>query len=374
MARTDGGLYVHVPYCRHRCHFCAFKITTHLDTLAEWTAGVLAESDLRAPEWPDRFDTVYFGGGTPSAVPPVAIVRVLDRIRDRLDVADDAEVSLEANPGNLDRDGLAELRRAGVNRLSLGIQSLQDDALALLTRDHSAADGVASFRDARAAGFANITVDVMYGLPGRSRERLVADLDAILALGPDHVSAYQLTIEPGTPFAADRRRGRLTPLSPEVEREVFLLVHRHLAAADWRPYEVSSFARAPAFESRHNHKYWSGAPYLGVGPAAHSFRDPVRTENHPGVRAWAAALAAGEDPAASRESLTPEARTLERLFLGLRTVEGIDLDDFPGLAGARADLIERLVAEGSAVLANGRLSLTPEGLALADGIAVALAD
>lgn len=371
-ATRRAGIYVHVPYCRHRCHFCAFLVTTHQDSLQSWVAGIDREVELRAPDWDLEYDSVYFGGGTPSSIPRVAILAVLRRLRDTFRIAADAEVTLEANPEDADPADLDSLRRNGVNRLSLGVQSFHDEDLRFLTRIHTGRQGEEAIRAARASGFENLTVDLMYGLPGRPRARLLADLDRLIDLAPDHVSAYQLTIEPGTPFSARRRRGDLVPLDEEAEREVFLLVRERLEAAGYRAYEVSSFARAPRFESRHNRKYWIGAPYLGLGPAAHSFVDPVRTRNHGGVRRWAAALEAGELPFEATETLTSDERRLERLFLGLRTAEGIDLAAFPGLAEARADLLARLESEGKLRRAGSRVRLTPEGMALADGVADAL--
>lgn len=370
--KTDGdsgGLYVHVPFCRHRCHFCSFLITTRKDGRDLWEEGLRREIALRAPVWRIPFDTIYFGGGTPSLLPAETVLRVLDEIRGAFDIAQDAEVSLEANPGDLRPGELAELRSGGVNRISLGLQAFHDEDLEFLTRGHSAAQGTEAVGAARDAGFDNITIDLMYGLPGRPRERLIDDLDRAVELAPDHISAYLLTIERGTPFYARAKRGVLPTLTDEDAQRVFLRVGEHLAAAGYERYEISSFARAEDFRSRHNQKYWEGLPYLGLGPAAHSFREPVRMWNLPSLRLWADALERGIDPLREQEQLAPEERRLERLFLGLRTTQGVPLAGLPAAAGT---LIPQLVEEGKATADDGRLILTESGFALADGIATEL--
>jgi len=369
---VKAGLYVHVPFCRHRCHFCAFLITTHTDTLDRWTDGVVHEIGLRAAEFPETFDTIYLGGGTPSLAPPDAIDRVLSAAHEHLDIEAGAEVTLEANPDDLTEEILSRYRESGVSRLSLGIQSLRDEDLEFLTRTHSAEEGVAAFRAARKAGFANITVDLLYGLPHRTREEWRDILDRTLDLGPDHVSAYQLTFEPGTPFKRYRDTGRIPTLTEEEERARFLFTREWLAAAGYEQYEVSSFAREPRFESRHNKKYWEGAPYLGVGPAAHGYRPPERWWNAAAVRTWAADLKAGRLPTAGAETPTAEERRLERLFLGLRTTRGVALDVL-GEEPESIPLVARLVEEGLAVLGESHLRLTPTGLAVADAVARELA-
>jgi putative oxygen-independent coproporphyrinogen III oxidase len=368
----NAGLYVHVPFCRHRCHFCAFLITTHRDHLEGWERGVIAELALRAAAFPETFDTIYFGGGTPSLVPPESIGRILDMARETLDVAEDTEITLEANPGDLTAADLVKLNALGVNRLSLGLQSTDDGDLTFLTRHHTAAEGFEAFGAARAAGFASITIDLMYGLPHRTEDEWRERLGRALDLGPDHVSAYQLTYEAGTPFKRFRDQGRITSLSEEEEGRRFALTNRWLAEAGYTRYEISNFAREPAFESRHNKKYWEGAPYLGLGPAAHSYRDGRRWWNKGAVRNYVRALEAKELPVEGEETLTAADVALETLFLGLRTTKGVALASLPpGLlehARTRAYL-----DQGLAVLSKDHFRLTDEGMAVADGIAADLA-
>jgi oxygen-independent coproporphyrinogen-3 oxidase len=362
MKADAAGIYVHVPFCRRRCHFCSFRITTHRDFEDGWFDGVLAEIDDRAPRWDDLdYDTVYFGGGTPSVVPAARLAAILDRLRERLTIADDAEITVEVNPGDLDVPDLAVLRAAGVDRLSIGVQSFDERDLEFLTRHHSGVEGEEAVAHAREAGFPCVTVDLMYGLPGRSLPRWREQVDRTAALGVEHISAYLLAIEAGTPFGARRKRGAFTGLSEEEERDMFLVTRELFRSAGYEPYEVSSYAREPRWQSRHNRKYWEGAPYLGLGPAAHSYREPERSWNEAAVRTYAAVPLAR----AGRETLTDKDVHLERLFLGLRTSRGIPRE----LAGENAD---RIVAEGLAEWCGDRFVLTDEGFAVADAIAARL--
>jgi oxygen-independent coproporphyrinogen-3 oxidase len=338
----------------------------HLDFLDRFVAAVPLEAARRAAEIAGPFDTLYLGGGTPSYVPVGALRTVLDGVRAALPLVPGAEVTVEANPDDLDGAYLAGLLDAGVTRLSLGLQSLCASDLARLGRTHDAAQGLGAFRAARAAGFGSLSVDVLYGLPWRSKEEDREMLLRTAALGPDHVSAYQLTFEEGTPLLVRSRRGGPAPLSEEEERERFLLARETLESAGFPMYEVSNFARSPEHRSRHNVKYWTGAPYLGLGPAAHSFRGETRRWNLAPVRRYVAEVEAGRDPMEGSETLTEDQQLLERLFLGLRTVEGLPRADLP------ATVLERLPPLESAGLIHPdphRLRLTPAGLPLADAIA-----
>lgn len=364
-----AGIYIHVPFCRQRCHFCSFKITTHRDFEDGWFAGVLAETNLRAPDWTDReFDTVYFGGGTPSLVDADRIVSLLEHLRRTFRIAHDSEITLEVNPGDLEPTDLDVLRAAGVNRLSIGVQSFDDGDLAFLTRHHSGAEGADAIRWAKAAGFPCLTVDLLYGIPGRRVDGWKTQIDRAAEFGVEHISAYMLTIEPGTPFGAWKKRGALKSLSEEDEREMFIITRDLMREADYEPYEVSSYARDPSLQSRHNRKYWECAPYLGLGPAAHSYDGTLRSWNEAATRTYAARLAAGEDPVAGSETLSEEDRRLERLFLGLRTARGVPRD----LVADRRDTVENLLSEGLAVFRGDSFVLTDEGFAVADAIAAGL--
>ncbi len=361
------GLYVHVPFCRHRCHFCAFAVTTHLDFADRYVTAVAREAALAAPVWPGRFDTVYLGGGTPSLLTRPTLATLLGGLRAAFAVTPDAEVTLEANPDDLSPADFDALRALGVTRLSLGVQALDDGDLRRLTRTHTAAQGRAAVAAARAAGFASLTVDVLYGLPWRTPEEDRAAVRAVADLGADHVSAYLLSFEEGTPFRVFRDRGRMAGLADDEEADRFLAARETLEGAGYEPYEVSNYARSPAHRSRHNRKYWEGAPYLGLGPAAHSYDGVRRWWNAAAARSYCLALEAGRSPVAGEETLTQEDRRLERLFLGLRTELGLPLSEFASAPALPALRREGLVAEDPS-----RLRLTPAGLAVADQIAMTL--
>ncbi len=376
--RMKAGLYIHVPFCRKRCPFCDYAISTDLGKMDLYLEALEKEMALRSPAWPDAFDTVYLGGGTPSLLGPGRIGHILEEIRSRFQIATDAEVTLEANPGTLRPGEYQELLDAGVNRLSLGIQSFDDRDLSLLGRDHRAADSLESFRQARKGGFQNLSIDLLYGIPGRPRRRWEAQIERARELGPEHISAYQLDHHSSTPMTRRIERGELRKLSQDEARDLFLFTCRRLSEAGYLQYEISSFPRSVEFESLHNRKYWEGAPYLGLGPSAHSYRDPRRSWNASRLRSYLEVLGSGGDPLQKEEVLRPDEKRLERLFLGLRTIRGVDLDSFREEFGIDLRKIHRSLLEiyqerGLSFFEGGFLKLTPEGLVLADEIAVELA-
>ena len=386
MSTSPAGLYIHVPFCRKRCPFCDFAITTQLSGMEAYLEALEREMDLRAPAWDVPFDTVYLGGGTPSVLSTVMIARILEGTRRRFRIEPGAEVTLEVNPGDLQPADFAMLRAAGANRISLGFQTFDDAALTFLGRDHTVKDSLDSFRAARAAGFDHISIDLIYARPGATREEWAAEIDRAGELGPEHISAYQLTLEPGTAMTRRVERGEIAALAEGVARDLLIFTGERMAENGFLHYEVSSFPRSVELESRHNRKYWEGAPYLGLGPSAHSHRDPERWWNVPRLPEYLAALGAGggaargpvgDGPVLGREVLDRAQKRLERLFLGLRTARGVDLvafrDEFAeDLAAARREALEGLFSGGLAALEEGFLRLTPRGLALADEIAVNL--
>jgi oxygen-independent coproporphyrinogen-3 oxidase len=375
---SNGGLYVHVPFCRVRCPFCSFAVTVDQRGMQGWLEALEREIALRRTSFDLPFDTVYLGGGTPSLLPPAMVERLLDLLRSNFRISGGAEVTLEANPGTLDFEGFRRLLGAGVNRLSLGIQSFDGRELEFLGRDHSVSDSLESFRNARRAGFANISADLIYGLPGRSLDDLRKGLGRLRELGPEHVSAYRLTFEPSTPLGRRKARGEFPEPESAEELELFLAVRDGLGEAGYFQYEVSSFARSIELQSRHNRKYWENAPYLGLGPSAHSYRDGVRSWNVARPDAYARMLASGEDPLAGNETLREEERRLERIFLNLRTASGLSWSGFKEEFGSdlrvtHAPLLEKLTREKLLAPSDESLRLTPRGLALADTISLELA-
>jgi oxygen-independent coproporphyrinogen III oxidase len=356
-----------------------------------------AEISLAAREWrdPRPFDTVYFGGGTPSQLSADELARVLEACRADLQFERPAPWTfLEANPEDATPEACAAWRRLGVRTLSLGVQSFSDEALRFLGRNHRGAQARAVVETALAAGFDTVSVDLIFGLPGQTAEDWRRELAVAVDLGPQHLSCYQLTIHAGTQFGVKTKQGRLSELPENEQAELFELTHRFLADAGWPAYEVSNFARGRDHESRHNRKYWNHTPYLGLGPSAHSLAiadaapDHTRASpparrwwNERGTLRWESRLAAGDRPVEAEEVLGPQDLATEALLLGLRTTAGIDLDGFRArygidLLAANDKLVGRLVEGGRIVVRadpeSGRwLVPTLSGLAVADGLAAA---
>ena len=388
--RVGAGLYLHVPFCSAVCPYCDFAVTVGGPARrAAFVDSLLAEVALvaGAPEGVWEFDTVYLGGGTPSALAGEQLERILAAVAGALPLAADCRIFFEANPEDVTPAALAAWRALGVRTLSLGVQSFDAGALAFLGRRHTPPDGRRSVELARSAGFDTVSLDLIYGLPSQDAAAWRRDLEAAVALVPDHLSCYQLTVHDGTPFGKRRDRGELTELPEGPQAELFELTHRFLADAGYPAYEVSNFARAPEHRSRHNSKYWDHTPYLGLGPSAHSFGGlpevaggadrsgaAGRRWNERRLAPYRARLARGERPVAGEEQLGLSELALERLMLALRTVDGLDLDAFGerygvDLAAKNGDLIARLV-EGDLLIAVDRhLRPTRRGLAVADGLA-----
>jgi oxygen-independent coproporphyrinogen-3 oxidase len=385
------GLYLHVPFCSAVCPYCDFSVLkAGVPARQRFVEHLVSEVALAAREWqdPKPFDTVYFGGGTPSLLPPEDLGRVLAACRSQLALVTAPWVFLEANPEDVTPDACAGWRELGVRTLSLGVQSFSDDALRFLGRRHGAAQARAAVLTALAAGFATVSVDLIFGLPGQAPGAWRRDLETAVALGPGHLSCYQLTIHPRTRFGVAAKRGQLSEM-PEGEQAVlFELTHQLLADAGLRAYEVSNFARGREHESRHNRKYWDHTPYLGLGPSAHSLA--VADGTRPAARRWwnelrtprwESRVAAGERPVLAEESLGAKELATEAVMLGLRTTAGIDLDAFKArygvdLVATNEALVARLAAEGHLVVHAGpaggrRLVPTSSGLGVADGMATA---
>jgi len=373
-----ASLYVHIPYCAAKCPYCDFNSYA----VSRWpeeryTAALIAEIGARAgePPWTGAaVETVFFGGGTPSLFAPATIGRVLDAVAARFRLAPEVEVTLEANPGSVERGRLADLRAAGVNRLSLGIQSFQDSLLTTLGRVHDADDGRAAIAAARAAGFDNLSLDLIFAVPGQSRAALAADLAELLGHEPAHVSLYSLTYEPQTPFHAWRARGQLVPLDEEDELWMYQHVRAACADAGYAQYEISNFAR-PGRAARHNRGYWQGRDYLGVGAGAHSYAGTPawgrRWSNERLPERYIAAVAAG-DAVADAETLSFETAAGEFMFLGLRELAGVDPAAFRARFGRALETVHpevaRHLADGLLEARAGRLALSKRGLVVADAI------
>lgn len=381
MTKGEGaGLYIHVPFCRRKCPYCDFYSVDDLTRMPAFTDALVAEMGLYGNRR-RRVDTLYLGGGTPSLLSPDDVARIIQSARNRFDLSPDAEITLEVNPGTATSDALAGFRFAGVNRLNIGVQSFCDGNLRFLGRIHSCAAGETAIRAARRAGFDNLGLDLIYGLPDQTAAEWKADLARAVDFKPEHLSCYLLAWEKGTPLDRRRREGRCRPPPESRTAALFRLTGDALARCGFEQYEISNFARSPARQSRHNRKYWSLAPYIGLGPSAHSF-DPagwVRRWNSASLNRYLADLAAGCPPVAGEETLDRDQRMMEVIYLGLRTAAGIDLADFKhrfGMAfgerfGRAADA---LAAEGLLALSPGRCCPTRRGMGVADGMAARLCD
>ena len=377
-------LYIHVPFCRKKCGYCAFyslpleEGKPGADRIAAYSASLIRELRL----WGERLgkvpvETVFFGGGTPSLLPGRTISLVMDTARKVFNFADTAEISAEANPDSALEDGwLFEARRAGVNRLSLGVQSFDDADLALLGRPHSARAAQVAFETARTAGFGNISLDLMWGLPGPAPQsqsqvlwlrqlRLAADLQ------PEHISAYGLTLEPGTPLEKDQAEGRLALPSEKEQASMYLAGAEYLESRGYMQYEISNYARM-GFACRHNIGYWEGADYLGLGPAAVSTMGGRRWTNFEDVKEWQRAIKVGVI-APTVEELDARTMAKEMLMLRLRMNGGLILKDWRQLTGRSfladfASLVNLLQQNGLAATRSGRFRLTRAGMLVSNTI------
>jgi putative oxygen-independent coproporphyrinogen III oxidase len=323
------GLYVHVPFCLAKCAYCDFYSSTDCALIPDWLAALEKEAALYQEQF-GMFDTLYLGGGTPSLLDAPQLTALVDCLRRHFSFSPDTEVTLEANPDDLTSEKISLYKDLGVNRLSVGVQSFADRQLAFLGRRHHARQTVEALEAVRAAGCANLSLDLIFGLPEQTLEDWTETLERALAFNPEHLSCYQLTYESKTALGRKKARGEVIAATEEEERDFFLFTSRFLEERGYLHYEISNFARKsgpgdkPCY-SRHNRKYWRHVPYLGLGPAAHSFQDGVRWWNTASVQQYCQALEAGRAPVAGREVLSGEQMRLEALYLGLRTVEGVPL-------------------------------------------------
>jgi len=372
------GVYVHVPFCTVRCGYCDFNTYTAAElgdvpgaSRASYHDAAVAEIGLARRvlgEHAPPVDTVFFGGGTPTLLAPAALAEILAGVRERFGLADDAEVTTEANPDSVDPAGLQRLREAGFTRISFGMQSGVPHVLQTLDRTHDPERVPQAVHWARQAGFGQVSLDLIYGTPGESLDDWRTSLRQALECEPDHVSAYALIVEDGTALARRIRRGELPAPDDDDLADKYLLADEVLSARGLSWYEVSNWARTEAARCRHNETYWRGGTWWGVGPGAHSHVGGVRWWNVKHPAAYAERLAGGVSPAHARELLDDESRRVERVLLELRLADGLPVDVLDGY-GAKA--ARRVVEDGLAepdALAQGRVALTLRGRLLADAV------
>lgn len=357
------SVYFHLPFCLQRCHYCSFYSTTGRESqIPAYIDAIVKEVQLTyRPS--STIETVYFGGGTPSLVASSEIEKMMSAISEYYAVSKNAEITLESNPGTSGKEYLGLLYRTGVNRLSIGIQSLDDAELRLLGRHHSASGALRSITDARSAGFQNISLDFMYGLPYRTLDRWNRMLDVIVGLGVEHLSLYGLTVEDGTSLGSAVRTGKVPAPDPDMAAAEYELAVKKLAASGYRQYEISNWAR-PGFESRHNLAYWQRKECLGLGAAAHSFIDSTRLANPDDMDDYITSLNQGRLPNQSIEIIDQNLALSETLFLGLRLCDGVSLDDIGLRFGI--DLQHRFACEIAELTALQLLKVEGRYLKLTD--------
>lgn len=329
------GLYVHVPFCTAKCHYCDFNSYAGLERLfGPYVGAVCAE--IRSQPEGLMAGTIFVGGGTPSLVEPTDLGRILDAIRARFVVLPGAEITMEANPGSVAEARLATFRSLGVNRISFGVQSFDARLLVDLGRIHDPGQAASARFAARAAGFESVNLDFMYGLPNQSLDQWRDTLERAVELAPEHLSLYSLTVEPGTLFFRRAEQGRLPLPDEDLVADMYGVADELLAAAGYEQYEISNWSRGPAHRCQHNLGYWRNLPYIGVGPGAHSWFGGERYVDTLSPAAWARQIALGESPIAEREAIAPELELRETVMLGLRLVEGVDLDELSARFGVDA--------------------------------------
>jgi oxygen-independent coproporphyrinogen-3 oxidase len=365
------GVYVHIPFCRHRCHYCDFNTYEGQGDLHEPYVDALIREIERAAPSGVAATSVFFGGGTPTLLAPRALARILQAIRDRIGVHRDAEITVEANPETVDEAAFEVLLQAGFNRVSIGIQSLAPHVLGALGREHSAARAVGALRAARRAGVGDVNADLIYGSPWEDAGDWRRSLEGVVAEGPDHISAYALTVEEGTPLATLVRTGRAPDIDPDVQAERHEAAAAFLAAAGYHRYEISNWCR-PFRASRHNVLYWSAGDYYGFGAGAHGHASGRRYWALRLPRDFIAAVDSGSSTVEGHETLSPLDRAGEALMLGLRLSSGVDEVGFSRRFGdgfvARRAILERLERDGLLSRHEGWLRLSERSTLIANEV------
>lgn len=368
------GLYLHIPFCEHKCIYCDFYSIDRTDGIDRFVRTITKEIAMTSKVIADKplFTSIFFGGGTPSLLSPTQLQIILDALHRNFLIAPDAEVTVETNPGTVNHEKLCAYKTIGVNRLSIGVQSFSAGDLEFLTRIHSVQDAEECYRSARDAGYDNINIDLMFSLPTHSQERWINNLNKAIELSPDHISAYSLTYEKGTPLYNMVNNKEVAPLQEEIDAELYGLTIDMLDTAGYEQYEISNYARFGK-KCLHNRTYWEYYEYLGFGPSAHSFYNGKRYWNINNLQKYNRQVRSGLLPVAGEELLTDHQRAEEEIFLGLRTT-GVDLNKMKNsynldILKIKMKEISSFSEQGFIVVDNGYLRLTKQGKAYADMIA-----
>jgi len=380
-AKDTGGIYLHVPFCLKKCEYCDFFSISDLSRIPDFVQAALLEIHLISS--PFSFDSLYFGGGTPSLLPLEGLDTIIGALFKSFNISKNPEITLEANPKTIFPSTLTGYRAAGINRIQLGVQSFRDDHLAFLGRLHSSLEAKTGLHEIRKAGFDNLGLDLIYGLPGQSAEDWIQDMKEALVFEPEHLSCYLLTYESGTPLEKNLRSGKFQALSEESSANLFEVTREFLQSNGYFQYEISNFAKIEqnqkavdptlTHRSRHNQKYWRFDPYLGLGPSAHSYAPPMRSWNVRNLDQYLETLAKGLLPVEGQEVLTQTQEMTEAVALGLRTAEGVDISWFNHkFKVSFHDLfkapLEALVQNSLVLLTPNHLRLSPKGLVLHNSI------
>jgi oxygen-independent coproporphyrinogen-3 oxidase len=368
------GLYIHIPFCLSKCGYCDFYSSTSISALPGFLDALFKEMEMYRPRF-QAFDTVYIGGGTPSLLHPEQLERILTGVKENFDLTSTAEITIETNPADLNRPFLESMRQIGINRINIGVQSFDEKVLGFLGRRHSIKQAISAIEASRKAGFRNIGLDLIYGVPEQDVESWLDTLKHAVAFSPEHLSCYQLTLEAKTPLGRRYQEGQFPIPGEELQYEFFMNTSEFLEEAGYIHYEVSNFARGKEYASRHNQKYWDHSPFLGLGPAAHSFQSNRRWWNYRSLDQYVAAINAGNLPVEDTETLTMEQLQLEALYLGLRTRKGVCLQDFKNryhydLFTEKKEILAKLEEEGFISLQDGYLYPTQTGFAVADSLSL----
>lgn len=370
-----GGIYIHIPYCKQACHYCDFHFSTNRKNEQEMIQAICREVELQAAYLKDTVETIYFGGGTPSLVSEEGLSSILRSIHDHFEVASDYELTLEANPDDLIASKLDALKGVGVNRLSIGIQTFNNEKLKQINRAHTKNEAIKSIQRAQSLGYDNLSIDLMYALPGESMEIWKSDLEIATQLGVPHISIYGLTIEDKTVFGHLSKKGLLQEVSEEIAADQYRYVINYLKDRGFDHYEVSNFGK-PGYHSRHNHAYWKGQHYLGLGPGAHSYNGTSRQYNVKNNALYLKALESSHVPY-KLETLSKEQVCDEYLLTSLRTASGIDLNQLAEeygyeLVEKKGTVVEQLKNKNLVSIKGNKLALTDEGFLMTDEITLML--
>jgi len=368
-----AGLYIHIPFCSSRCSYCDFATGIYQSELAERYVHALVEEIKQSGYARACVDTIYFGGGTPSLLSPAQLDRILATVHDKFQIDPDSEITLEINPGSANPEKLRAFRSLGINRASFGAQTFEDAELARLGRSHSVADTLKTFADLRAAGFTNVSFDLIAGLPGQTLDGWQRNIKQALELGPEHLSFYLLEVHSGTPLAEHIRRG----IQPEPDDDLAGVMYQWMleqsADTGYEHYEISNLSR-PGFHSRHNVKYWTGQPYYGFGCSAHSYDGQTRRwSNHRDVLKYVEVIESGASATAEEQQLTPTDVRAEALFLGMRLMQGVDVRRYResfgvDLRDVHGDDLERFCKAGLVEFDGDLIRLTRTGALLSNEV------